>query len=62
MFDGGKRFTPSMLSFLEPKGEAADFVQSRQAHYSINEPAGNSCFTEERGNKVEFEKNLSNPS
>jgi hypothetical protein len=27
MFDGGKRVTPSMLSFLEPKREAAYFVQ-----------------------------------
>jgi len=61
MFDGGKRFTPSMLSFLEPKSEAADFVQSRQTHNSVNEPADNPCFTEDGGYKVEFEKTYQAP-
>jgi hypothetical protein len=56
MFDGCKRFTPSMLCFLEPKSEAADFVQGRQTHRSVNEPADTRCFTKDGGNKVVFKK------
>jgi len=61
MFDGGKSFTPSMLSFPEPKSEAADFVQGRQTHNSIKDPAPYSRFTEDGGNKVEFEKTYQAP-
>lgn len=61
MFDAGKRFTPPMLSFLESESETADFVQGRQTHYSVNDPADNSCFTEQSGNKVEFEKTYQAP-
>ena len=50
-----------MLTFLEPKGEADDFVQGRQTHNSINEPAGNPCFTEDGGNKVVFKKTYQAP-
>jgi hypothetical protein len=61
MFDGGKRFTPSMLSFLESKSEASDFIQGCQTHNSVNEPADNRCFTEDGGNKVESEKTYQPP-
>lgn len=61
MFDGGKILTPPVLSFLDPESEAADLVQGRQTHNSVNEPADNPCLTEDCGNKVESEKTYQAP-
>jgi len=61
MFAGGKRFAPAMLCFLEPKREAADFVQSGYTHNCVNEPTVYSGFTEGRGNQVESEKTYQAP-
>lgn len=61
MFDGGKRVTPSMLSFLESKGKASDFIQSCHTHSSIDGPGNKLCFTEKDGNKVESEKTYQAP-
>ena len=61
MFNGGKCFTPSMLSFLEPKSEATDFVQGSLTHKSVNDPTYNPCFTEKGGNNVEFKKTYQAP-
>jgi hypothetical protein len=61
MFDGGKRFTPSMLSFPEPKSEAADFIKSSQTHSRVNDPAHCPRFTKDGCNKVESEKTYQAP-
>lgn len=50
-----------MLSLLEPKSEAAYFVQSGQTHKGVNKPTRNSCFTENSSNKVELEKTYQAP-
>ena len=61
MFNGGKRFAPSLLSFLEPECEAADFVQCRQTDNSVDDPADRPCFTKDGGNEVESEKPYETP-
>jgi hypothetical protein len=61
MFNGGKRFTPSMLSFPEPKSEAADFVKSSETNNSVNDPAEDPHFTKDGCNKVESEKTYQAP-
>jgi hypothetical protein len=61
MFNGGKRFAPSLLSILEPERKAADFVQGRQPNDSIDEPADGPCFTKDGGYEVESEKTYKAP-
>jgi len=61
MFNGRKRFAPSLMSFLEPEREAANFVQGRQTNNSVDEPADRRCFTKDGSNEVESEKSYKAP-